>query len=327
MEMLRRASARNRLSHGYLFLGPEGIGKRTLARGLAQALFCREHAEAELAACGHCPSCRQVVAGTHPDLFEIGCPEGKRELPIDLIVGAKERRGREGLCHDISLRPMESDRRIAIIDDAHTMNEESANALLKTLEEPPEGSILILIAPEIEPLLPTIRSRCQPLWFSPLPVEIVESILTGEGVEPGVAQAAARLCDGSPALARALLDPTLAQIRKTVEAGLKQSPMNPLAMSAAVMESVEASASDTAGQRESAQWAIRFAADYFRKTLGGELSADAAEFRTCDRAAVSLMRCLDAVGQLHQSMPVPLCLAGLFDDLGRISRTGLPVAL
>ncbi|MFT3772273.1 MAG: hypothetical protein QM820_43285 [Minicystis sp.] len=84
------------------------------------------------------------------------------------MVGAPDRRGREGLCHDLSLRPMSANRKVAIIDDADRMNEESANALLKTLEEPPAGSILFLITPSIEPILPTIRSRCQPIRFGPL---------------------------------------------------------------------------------------------------------------------------------------------------------------
>ncbi|MBX3443928.1 MAG: DNA polymerase III subunit delta' [Planctomyces sp.] len=319
IDMLRRAAARGRLAHGYLFLGPAGIGKRQVARTLAQALFCPRSGE-ELEPCGECPACRQVQAGSHPDLFEIGCPEGKRELPIDLIAGAKDKRGREGLCHDITLRPMSADRRVAIIDDAHTMNEESANALLKTLEEPPEGSILILISPELEPILPTIRSRCQPLWFAPLPLPLVESLLreADPQLDPAAAAAAARLSGGSLDTARRLLDPALAALRSTIRSGLARPALDGGALHTAVLEIVEQGA-DTAAQREFAGWAIQMAIEHYREVL----AADAADpYDACDRAAAGLNRCIDAAGHLHQSMPASLCLAGLFDDLARVGRTG-----
>jgi DNA polymerase-3 subunit delta' len=322
IEMLRRAAARNRLAHAYLFLGPDGIGKRQVARGLAEALFCTTRTETSLTACGACASCRQVQAGSHPDLFEIGCPEGKRELPIDLLVGPKERRGREGLCHDLAMRPMAGDRRVAIIDDADRMNDESANALLKTLEEPPVGSVLVLVSTEFEPILPTIRSRCQPLWFSPLPAQDVEGILRNEGVAAESARAAADACGGSPATARGLLDPAISRIRQTVESGLKRRPLEPASLAAAVIEVVEEGAADAFGQRENAGWAVRFAAETFRSTLADNSQPGPSDRADCDIASASLNRCLDAAGQLHQSMPIPLCIAGLFDDLGRISRLG-----
>lgn len=322
IEMIQRAAARNRLAHAYLFLGPEGIGKRQVARGLAESLFCTSRSGTTLSACGTCASCRQVQSGSHPDLFEIGCPEGKRELPIDLLVGAKERRGREGLCHDLAMRPMAGDRRVAIIDDAHTMNDESANALLKTLEEPPIGSVLMLLSPELEPILPTIRSRCQPLWFSPLSPEIVEGILRKEGVAAEPARSAAAVSGGSPGAARGLLDPSLSRIREAVEGGLKRRPLEPVSLAAAVIEAVEEGASDAFGQREHAGWAVRFAAEAFRRTLAEDSESASESAAHCDIASASLIRCLDAAGQLQQSMPIPLCIAGLFDDLVRISRTG-----
>ena len=95
--------------------GPGGVGKRFVARGIAQSLFCERTPEEQLDACGECPACRQVRAGTHPDLLTIACPEGKRELPIELIAGSAENRGREGLCRDLALRPMSAPRRIALI--------------------------------------------------------------------------------------------------------------------------------------------------------------------------------------------------------------------
>jgi DNA polymerase-3 subunit delta' len=318
IEMLRRAAARGRLAHGYLFLGPAGVGKRLVARGLAQALFCRETNEKELAPCGHCPACKQVVAQTHPDLLEIGCPEGKRELSIDLIAGAKDRRGREGLCHDLSLRPMSASRRIAIIDDAERMNDESANALLKTLEEPPPGSILILLAADLEPILPTIRSRCQPLWFSVLSNADVAAILQYEGLSATDAGKAAADSAGSLETARKLNESGLATLRAAVCTGLSASKINSLALSTQVIEAIEAASSNTAEQRENATWAIQFAIDHFR----GVLRNPEATIDQQDRAAASLDRCYDALGHLEQSMPVPLCISGLIDDFGKIQRTG-----
>jgi DNA polymerase III subunit delta' len=319
IEMLRRAATRGRLAHGYLFLGPAGVGKRLVARGLAQALFCPATNEKELAPCGHCPACKQVLAQTHPDLLEIGCPEGKRELSIDLIAGSKDRRGREGLCHDLSLRPMSANRRVAIIDDAERMNDESANALLKTLEEPPPGSILILLAADLEPILPTIRSRCQPLWFSALTTEDVSAILQQEGLSAAEAGKAAADSGGSLETARKLNESGLAQLRAAVRSGLSTSKLNSLAISTQVIDAIEAASSNTAEQRENATWAIQFAIDHFRGVLrqSGDSNLDQQ-----DRAAASLERCYDALGHLEQSMPVPLCISGLIDDLGKIQRTG-----
>jgi DNA polymerase-3 subunit delta' len=320
--MLQRAARRNRLAHAYLFLGPRGIGKKLVARTLTQALFCGHSGEL-LDACGECPSCKQVRSLSHPDLFEIGCPEGKRELPIDLMIGSKERRGREGLCHDLALRPMSADRRVAIIDDAEAMNEESANALLKTLEEPPDGSLLILIAPDADTILSTIRSRCQPLWFSPLTAGDVESILIDEGVKADDARAVAALSQGSVEIAKRLLDPDLDRLRSAVRTGLDKRGGDSLGLTSQVLEAIEQSASDTAAQRELAGWAIQFAIEHFREALGADYSdSPDQEAAACDRAAASISRCVEASGHLHQSMPVPLCLSGLFDELSRIGRTG-----
>jgi DNA polymerase-3 subunit delta' len=323
-KMLERAAARGRMAHAYLFLGPTGIGKRCVARALAQSLFCPHSSPDQLDPCDECPSCKQVRSGSHPDLLEIGCPEGKRDLPLELIVGSRERRGREGLCHDLALRPMASNRRIAIIDDAETMTEESANALLKTLEEPPLGSLMILLAPDSEAILPTIRSRCQPLWFSPLADEIVVELLTAEGIEPAQAAAVVGLCGGSLHTARQLLDSALAGLRTVVRKGMAQIGRNPLGVAAETIKAIEEGASDTAGQRDLARWAIRFAVEQIRERLRTDSDISDADI---DCATWIADRCFEAEGHLQQSMPVPLCLAGLFDEISRIQRTGAPVAI
>ena len=140
IERFRQSLQQGRLASSYLFLGPEGVGKRTFAIRLAQALFCQRGKTGQLEPCGQCESCQLMLAGNHPDLDVIGLPEGKRWLPVDLFLGDRDHRNQVGLCHNVSLRPQMSPRRVAIIDDADNLTTESANCLLKTLEEPPHGS-------------------------------------------------------------------------------------------------------------------------------------------------------------------------------------------
>src|SRR3982751_3330966 len=114
------AFARGRLGQAYLFAGPDGVGKRLFARELAKALLC-ERPPAPLAACDHCPSCAQVEAGTHPDVFFVRTPDDKHELPVDEM--------RE-FCARMSLKPSRGSRKVGIVVDADDFNEESANSFL-----------------------------------------------------------------------------------------------------------------------------------------------------------------------------------------------------
>lgn len=340
IEMFRRAVQRDRLAHGFLLVGPPGIGKRKFAKLVAQCLFCTSRTPDQLDACGECPSCRQVTAGTHPDLLVVERPEGKQELPIDLLIGPPERRGREGLCHDLALRPMTASRRVAIIDDAHTMNDASANALLKTLEEPPAGAILFLTAPESESILPTIRSRCQPILFSPLSPEDITELLIDQGMETDRTQAAAiaALCEGSLETAAQLQSSELRAIRSSVYRQLALSDFDSLGASKHFLATLEEQGKDPATQRKAAIWLVRFASDFYRRLLGvsGQSIADEAasiaavrarfspdDLVAFDRWGLMLDRCLEAETQLLASMPVPLCLDAFCHDLGRIGRGAL----
>ena len=159
VESLRESLAQGRLPHAFLFVGPEGIGKRTFARTFARALLCERAADRTLDPCGVCPGCLQVEAGAHPDLLEVRRPEDKHELPIKVI---------RDLCIDLGMKPARGTRKVAIVDDADDLNDEAANAFLKTLEEPPPGSALILIGTSAEVQLDTIVSRCRVVRFEPL---------------------------------------------------------------------------------------------------------------------------------------------------------------
>ena len=267
IEMLRRSIRRGRLAHTYLFAGPAGVGKSLFARIFAQSLLCERFADEELDACGECSGCRQVEAGSHPDFFYVGCPEGKGEIPVALFVGEKEKRGQEGLIHDLSLRPMVASRRIAIIDDANRMNEEGANGMLKTLEEPPADSLLILIAGNLDALLPTIRSRCQLLRFGALAeqdvAELLEQHELAEG--PEVASAAAAMSDGSLQTAQQLLNPELRALREQLYQALSEQELKPLVIGKLMRAGVESLSGNTQEQRQNAGWLIRFTQEFFRQ--------------------------------------------------------------
>ncbi len=330
IEMFRRSLNRGRLAHAYLFAGAEGIGKRLFAHLLAQSLLCTERVDALLEACGRCPSCRQFAAGTHPDFLPVGVPEGKSELPIELIAGSREHRGREGLCYDLSLRPMTSTRRVAVIDDADRMNEVSANALLKTLEEPPDYATLILIASDADLLLPTIRSRCQLVRFSPLADDDLAALLVEQGLAENVeaARALAQLCEGSITPAAQLARPELGKLRETLFASLSRSPYDSAATSHKILEQLDELGGEAHVQRTAAGWIVRLIVEYYRAGLRqgvaaakALIAADASQTTGLERTIELIERASISERQLEQNVSVPLCLETLFADLGRLLRT------
>ena len=214
-DRFRAAIRRNRLASTYLFVGPAGIGKKQFALALAKALLCPNTAADPLEPCGRCESCRLFDAGNHPDLDVVALPKDKSTLPLELFLGSKENRNQEGLCHRIAMRPFLGGRKVAIIDDADRFSSESANCLLKTLEEPPPRSLVILIGTSPSKQLPTIRSRSQLVRFLPLPPETVADILLDIGAVADREQAArlAAYSEGSVERARELADPALWQFR------------------------------------------------------------------------------------------------------------------
>ena len=177
IDRFRRSMERNRLASTYLFVGPPGVGKHTFSIKLAQALLCQANPPEMLEACGTCQSCVQVAAKTHPDLILISKPTDKAFIPVETFIGDREHRRQTGLCHDIGLKPFMGGRKIAIIDDADFLNQEGANCLLKTLEEPPPNSMLILIGTSEQRQLSTIVSRSQVVRFSPLKNDQVATLL------------------------------------------------------------------------------------------------------------------------------------------------------
>lgn len=313
VDMFRRALSNKRLAHAYLFIGATGIGKRKFATMLAQCLFCNSVPDDELNACGECSSCKQVVAGSHPDLLTVSKPQGKKELPIDLLVGAADRRGKEGLCHDLALRPMSANRRVAIIDDANTMNEASSNALLKTLEEPPPGSVIILLTPEIDSILTTIRSRCQPIRFSSLSDDHLANLLQRDPeADAATVSRILPYAGGSLATAKELLDTSLDQLREVVEKTLVRRPYDPIKSKQLLNGVLEELGGDPATQRQYLHWLVQFSI--------GSLQQQLRELGDVEEVGALMERCFRAEEHLRQSMPVALCLEALCDDMGYLSR-------
>lgn len=208
--LLRHSLDSGRLAHAYLFVGPAHVGKTALATNLAQALNC-EHDERP---CGQCVSCHRIAAGTHADVQIIrrspqaspGEPGPKKEIAIGQI--------RE-LQQAAALQPYEGRHRVFIIDGAEHLNEESANSLLKTLEEPPTGVVIVLLTANEARLLPTIVSRCQRVELSPIPPQAIEGELIGNrGVAPDRAKLLSMVCRGGIGWAiSAALDPSICDER------------------------------------------------------------------------------------------------------------------
>ena len=170
---LQRTVASDRIAGAYLFVGPMGVGKETVARYFAQLIFCQQDTEPPTV-CGTCLACRKVGSGNHPDLQFIR-PEGSL-LKIGQI---------RALQKQIIYEPFEASRKVYILTDVERMNAEAENCLLKTLEEPPASSVLILLTSNVEALLPTTRSRCQILQFHPIPTqELVEILIDRFSVAP-----------------------------------------------------------------------------------------------------------------------------------------------
>jgi len=165
IQLLENSLKQNRFPHTYLFSGMAGIGKRKVATALAQRIYCTGDF-LSFTPCQECPSCQKVMRGSHPDLLFLE-PEGQF-IRIKAIRDIQEQ---------MQYKPMEAEKRIIIVDDADRMNVTSANALLKTLEEPAPNNIIILITANPSALLRTILSRCQQLRFAPLNRQEIMSYL------------------------------------------------------------------------------------------------------------------------------------------------------
>jgi hypothetical protein len=192
------------LSHGYLFAGPAGAGKKTFALRLAQSLLCVTPKTTLLGYCGFCSGCTRVMSGVHPDLYVADGQVKIGEREAGGFHSAEEATARD-LVRQLSMHSYAGGRRVFVLGDVD-FTREAANALLKFFEEPPEGVVMLLTTTAVARLLPTVRSRLLEVTFPPLTNREVASILEREGVEPDIAAHAAEIAGGSTTRARALLD-------------------------------------------------------------------------------------------------------------------------
>ena len=271
---LQTAAGRGRLGHAYLFAGPPGVGKRLFATEMAKALLC-ERPPNILTACDHCSGCVLVEAGTHPDVFVVRKEEDRLELRIDLM--------RE-FVHQMGSKPVRGSRKFGLIEDADAFNEESANCFLKTLEEPPPGSVLVLLASSIDTQLPTIRSRCQAVPFRPLADEALRQVLTENGVtDADRAERLVRLANGSPGMALALNDDSLWEFRAALLDAITAAKPSAQGLAERWAKFVDEAGKESAAQRERASLCVRLLTEMLSAALKLSLGSDVAELNPTDR--------------------------------------------
>ncbi|MBN2456675.1 MAG: hypothetical protein JXB29_09110 [Sedimentisphaerales bacterium] len=201
VSILQRAFTQGRMSHAYIFSGPEGVGRCKTAREWAKLLICehpilqKDYADS----CGSCNCCRVFEAGSHPDYVEVYKelveftkePKGRKRpvaFPVDVV--------REFLIEKVQHRPILAKRRVFVLKEAEKLNIASQNALLKVLEEPPSYCSIILLCTRFEKLLATVKSRCQVVRFGRIDEERTVEKLIGQGIEGDVALYFARFCQG-----------------------------------------------------------------------------------------------------------------------------------
>jgi DNA polymerase-3 subunit delta' len=186
--LLQRAIRNEKVVNSYLFLGNEGIGKKYVALQFAKALNCLETEGEGGDACDHCTSCKKIDHALHPDVLLIE-PEGQN-IKVDQV---------RQLQKELAYRPYEGKRRVCILTAADRMAPHIPNTLLKTLEEPPLHTVIVLLANSSRFMLPTILSRCQPVRFNPLPVSLVSKwLMEDKGLNEAEAHLLASLSEGSP---------------------------------------------------------------------------------------------------------------------------------
>lgn len=298
VRFLQRALMTGRIAHAYLFTGPEGVGKRAAALALARALNCEAGARCEVRgagfndACGVCRSCRKIAGGLHPDVQVIE-PDGAT-VKIEQI---------RALEAEAALAPYEAKWKVSILDSAERMTEQAANALLKTLEEPPRDTVFILLASAVSALLPTIVSRCQTVTFFPLPRTQVEAVLVGKGMDQSQAHLIASLSHGSIGYA---LGPEVASLPTTRDRLLEELGRGLQDGSAALVGLAEKLGKD----REQLQQHLELLAAWLRDLMVAKASGRREWLVNNDRgeevarraAGVTLDAILDGLRAVHAAM-------------------------
>jgi DNA polymerase-3 subunit delta' len=320
LDQFRARIASGRMASTFLLLGPAGIGKRTFAMHLAATLLCPRHDSRALKPCGQCESCQLFAAGNHPDFDLVELPEGKRTLPLELFLGDREHRNREGLCHNIALRPLLGARRVAVIDDADWLSTESANCLLKTLEEPPPAAVILLLGTSRSRQLPTILSRAQLVQLEPLTGPQVAQLLLTQGIvaDPEVATRLAAESHGSLSEARDALDEPLHQLVGDLSAQLRRGSLDVPRLAREITELANSAGTVAQARRVRLRQLVRRTSEAVRGMLR----------ECCDAGADPelvievLDRCLEVEEHIDRNANQNVMVECWLDDLAGILRRG-----
>lgn len=292
---------KSRLGGTFLMVGPPGIGKAALAKWIAKALFCEKCRANELAPCGHCPGCAQVDAETHPDLVQVRKPEDRAYIPLELLIGPPDSRMQEGFCRDIRLRPFKGTRKVAILHDADYMNEEGANSLLKTFEEPPPDAVIFLLGTSEQRQLPTIRSRCQIVRLHPPQGDDAVALMRLRGIERDAEtiQRAIELCGGDCDAAASLLTEEGAGLHGTLVNALSQADISAVTLSQMITGVIEELGKHASGsaKRDRLRDVFAIAVHTFR----GRLVKQADRPDLLPPTIYRLDRSIDAIGQVQRN--------------------------
>jgi len=264
IETLRQGLRTARLHHAYLFVGPDGVGKKTIALALAQALHCGQE-EGDF--CGHCRTCVAIQKNNHPDVRMLEPLTGKKEISIQQVREIEK---------ELGYRSFSRGKKIAVFDPATLLNWPAQNALLKTLEEPPQNCLLILIAAHGGGLLPTVRSRCLRLSFASLPRDAVAGFLTANaGKTLEQAESLAALSQGTLGVAKNIEEEGLLEKRCTW--------VNTLAsLGAGDFRAGLEAAEEVAGSREEALKFLQWTGSWYRDLLAHAVTKNASEIVNID---------------------------------------------
>lgn len=189
VKYLERLIEKQDFLHTYLFTGPRDIGKKTMADLFVKSIFCSDRNSIP---CNHCNDCIEISKLSHPDYIYVDREEGKKNISIEQVRDFQNR---------MSRTPMRSKYKIGLINNADSLNKESANALLKTIEEPSKSSMVILIAEKIENILPTIRSRSQNIIFNNVSDDEIYENLKSLGAGGDISKELSKFAGGSPGIA------------------------------------------------------------------------------------------------------------------------------
>lgn len=282
----------NRLGHAQLIVGPEYLGKAALAETLAQRLLCQRN-DGVIQACGHCVSCARFMQGSHGDFKRIGIELNEKTGKLKTAIAVEQIRA---MSEWLSLTAQLSGPRVVIIETAHRMNTQAANALLKTLEEPMPGRFLLLISDQPAQLPATVRSRCQRLQMMLPEPAVALAWLRNSGVPEAEAETLLRLASGNPGLAAHWNASGALSVHKSVHADL--------AACAKQQESAVAVARQWLDDEQSAlrlHFAASIGLGLFRKR-----AIAAGDTEQSAQSALKVQEWIDAVNRLRLSLSQPL---------------------